>query len=520
MEPNVTAARAPDAADPVSAPATALPADFVRQRFQPGSAQPNQRQLYLILKDGVRSHRLPAGLRLPPTREMARALGIARNTVVHAYQQLALEGFVTGSVGRGTFVADVGARAPHPPRHQARAALPRGANVPAHARDGARLSSRGQAVLDHAAAGAQQWGAFMPGVPEVRHFPVATWLRLHARAWRSAAPEDFSYATGAGAPELRAAVAAYVKTTRGVRCDAGQVVITSGTQQSLTLVAQLLADPGERAWVEDPGSWGARSVLRACGLQLVPVPLDAQGLAPGPELRHAPPPRLVFVSPSHQYPTGVLMSHARRIQLLRYAAASGAWIVEDDYDSEFRYGTQPLPALQGLDEHDRVVYLGTFSKTLFPSLRIAYLIVPPALVQPLTRALVELFREGRTLQQRVLASFITEGHYARHVHRMRRLYAARRSLLIDGLRRRFGADLEVLGGDAGLHLNLALPAHVDDAALARETLARGVITRPLSLYFLRQPPPQRGLLLGYGAVATGDIARALDVVGDVIERHL
>jgi GntR family transcriptional regulator/MocR family aminotransferase len=214
------------------------------------------------------------------------------------------------------------------------------------------------------------------------------------------------------------------------------------------------------------------------------------------------------------------MSHGRRNQLLRYAAARGAWIIEDDYDSEFRYGTRPLPALQGLDEHDRVVYLGTFSKTLFPSLRIAYLVLPPDLVEPFTRALNELFREGNTLQQRVLASLIAEGHYARHVRRMRRLYSARRALLIESLRRRFGSSLTVLGSDAGLHLTLALPDGVDDAALASETLARGVITRPLSLYSLRRPPPMRGLLLGYGSVASDELAPALEIVARVIEAPL
>lgn len=498
---------------PIGAQATASLPDFVLRQFLRPSPEPNHRQLYRILEDGVRSRRLPAGLRLPPTREMARALGIARNTVVHAYDQLTLEGFVSSRVGRGTFVADLGVPAAPAEQLVAHVGAEAGAGETA-------FSTRGESVLAHAAASPRQWGAFMPGLPEVRQLPAATWLRLQARAWRSAAPEHFSYATGAGAPELRAAIADYLQSTRGVRCDADRVVVTSGTQQSLMLVAQLLADPGDRVWIEDPGYWGARSVFRACGLRLVPVPLDEQGLAPGPELRRAATPRLIFVSPSHQYPTGVLMSHARRTQLLHYAASRGSWIVEDDYDSEFRYGTRPLPALQGLDEHRRVVYLGTFSKTLFPSLRIAYLVLPPDLVEPFTRALVELFREGQTLQQRVLAAFIAEGHYARHVRRMRRLYATRRALLIEGLRRRFGADLTVLGGDAGLHLALALPEGVDDAALARTMLERGVVTRPLSLYSLRRPPPLRGLLLGYGSVANDEIGPALEVVADTIEGHL
>ena len=211
-------------------------------------------------------------------------------------------------------------------------------------------------------------------------------------------------------------MAEYLQGTRGVVCTPEQVVITSGTQQSLHLVAQLLADPGDAVWLEDPGYWGARSVFRALGLKLVPVPVDADGLAPGPEhLRE--PPRAMFVSPSHQYPTGALMSHGRRRQLLDYAAVHGVWVVEDDYDSEFRYGARPLPALQGLDEHGRVIYLGTFSKTLFPAMRLAYLVLPPELVDAFARALNELFREGQTLQQAVLARFLAEGHYASHIRK-------------------------------------------------------------------------------------------------------
>ena len=487
--------------------ASALP-DSVLRHFDRQSGEYDHRQLYRILQTGIRDARLSAGLKLPPTRALAQALGIARNTVVHVYEQLALEGYVQAGVGRGTFVAEIGPRlvASAPPRP--RAAAPMRSKL---------LSRRGGEVVLQAGAGRQQWGAFAPGVPEVRMFPSQVWSRLHARLWRSAAPRQLSYATGAGDPDLRQALAEYLQRARGVVCSADQVVITSGTQQSLHLIAQLLADPGDAVWLEDPGYWGARSVFRALGMKLVPVPVDGEGLAPGAaHLRE--PPRAMFVSPSHQYPTGALMSHGRRRQLLEYAAVHGVWVVEDDYDSEFRFGARPLPALQGLDEHGRVIYLGTFSKTLFPALRMAYLVLPPDLVESFTRALTELYREGQSLQQAVLARFLAEGHFASHVRRMRTVYAARHDALVDAIGRHFGASLPVIGGDAGLHLVLGLPSAVDDRVAVDRIGRAGVVTRPLSLYHLDQEAaPVKGLLLGYGAVPEEEIASQFTLLARALE---
>jgi len=485
----------------------ALP-DFVLRQFDRQCGEYDHLQLFRILETGIRQSSLPAGLKLPPTRVLAQALGIARNTVVHVYEQLALEGYVQAGVGRGTYVAQLGLR----PIEAASAPSP----APARR---ALLSRRGEELVEHAGAGRLQWGAFTPGVPEVRMFPTQVWNSLQSRLWRRATPEQLTYATGAGDAGLRQAVAEYLQGTRGVACSPEQVVITSGTQQSLLLVAQLLADPGDTAWLEDPGYWGARSMFRATGLKLLPVNVDAEGLAPTPQQLRKPP-RLMFVSPSHQYPNGALMSHRRRRQLLDYAAAQGVWVVEDDYDSEFRYGTRPLPALQGLDEHGRVIYLGTFSKTLFPSLRVAYLVLPPDLVEGFSRALNELFREGHTMQQAVLARFLAEGHYATHIRRMRTVYSARHDALIHSIRQQFGNQLRVIGGDAGLHLVLGLPPSVDDHAVARDAQRAGVTTRPLSMYYMRKPAADTGLLLGYGAVREEEIGPSFARLAKVVRRHL
>ncbi|GHC96134.1 GntR family transcriptional regulator [Pseudorhodoferax aquiterrae] len=488
--------------------AQALP-DFVLQQFAPGNGEYNHQQLYRILQGGIRQSTLAPGLKLPPTRAMAQALGIARNTVVQVYEQLVLEGLAQAGVGRGTYVAEAA------PGFVGRVrAAPRGGGA-----DASPLSLRGSDLVQGALASPLQWGAFTPGVPEVRMFPAKVWSRLQSQAWREVQPAHLSYATGAGHPALREAIADYLGGTRGVACDAAQVVVTSGTQQALHLVAHLLADSGDRVWLEDPGYWGARAMFRAAGLTLEPVDLDAEGLAPSaPQLEK--PPRLMFLSPAHQYPTGVLMSHGRRRQLLDYAARHRVWIVEDDYDSEFRFAARPLPALQGLDEQGRVLYLGTFSKTLYPSLRLAYLVLPRDLVESFTRALNELYREGQTLQQVVLARFLREGHYARHIRRMRSVYATRRAALIEAVTARFGTRLPLLGSDAGLHLVLGLPHAVDDAAVADQALAAGVMTRPLSMYSLRRPAPHKGLVLGYGAVTEPEIRAGFARLAAVLARHV
>ena len=499
----------PKTVQPTSGRSAALP-DFVLRQFDRGSTEYNHRQLYLILQTGIRDAVLAAGNRLPSTRLLAKALGIARNTVVHVYEQLALEGYLQAGVGRGTFVADLGPRLVRPP-----VAL----SVVGPAVGRSTLSHRGAQLMQAQGASPLQWGAFTPGVPEVRLFPSSIWNRLQARMWRSATPQELSYATGAGAPDLRKALAEYLQGTRGVACTAEQIVVTSGTQQSLHLVAQMLADPGDSFWLEDPGYWGARSVFRAMGLKLVPVPVDAEGMAPS--ARHLrTPPKAMFVSPSHQYPTGAVMSHGRRQQLLDFAAVQGVWVVEDDYDSEFRYGARPLPALQGLDAHGRVIYLGTFSKTLFPALRLAYLVLPSDLVTGFTRALTELYREGQTPQQLVLARFMSEGHYASHIRRMRSVYGARHDALIFAIRHHFGDQLPVIGGDAGLHLVLGLPPHVDDRAVVDQIGHVRIMARPLSLYHMQQPAAARGLLLGYGAVSEEDIPAQFARLAHVVQRFL
>ncbi|MCO5396836.1 PLP-dependent aminotransferase family protein [Ralstonia soli] len=504
--------------------------DYLQRRFDrldraDAAGEPDHRRLYRVLQEGILRDELQPGTRLPSSRQLASELGIARNTVIHVYEQLGVEGYVSAGVGSGTFVADTAPDrldATPPP------SLPVAAPITEAATPSApMLSTRGRALVRDAGASSRQWGAFMPGVPEVRMFPARIWSRLHNRLLRKPSPALLTYPVGAGYLPLRTALADYLRTARGVRCEPEQIIITAGIHPSLQLIAQLLCDAGDSAWIEDPGYWGVRSVLTAAGVRTVPLPVDDEGMrfevpmsAPtrGRQRRGQPaaPPKLMVVSPSHQYPLGSVMSLARRRALLATAQATDAWIVEDDYDSEFRYGSRPLPSLQGLDEGGRVLYMGTFSKVLFPSLRIGYLVVPPALADAFATGLSEMFRGGQILTQAVLADFIAEGHFVSHIRRMRGVYAQRREALLASIANEFGEALPVHDGASGLHLVLGLPAGTDDVAVANRALANDVVTRPLSRYYQDETRREPGLLLGYGHVETEHIAARFHTLANAV----
>lgn len=488
--------------------AKTLLSDWLHLQLERDSAEPLYRQLFRLLQRAILSRELPANARLPSSRLLAAELGIARNTVTQVYEQLAVEGYVVSRGGSGTFVADSG------PDEIVGAAPPRPVVTAAPT-----LSARGRRLIDTAGVASRQLGAFMPGVPDMTAFPGRVWSRLQNKYWRRTRPDLMTYAPGGGYRPLREALATYLRTARSVNCAPEQIVITAGIHQSIDLAVRLLADGGDRAWVEEPCYWGIRSVLQSGGLTLEPVPVDAEGMDPGGRGSHGAP-RLILVTPSHQYPLGVVMSLARRRTLLEYARRHGSWIVEDDYDSEFRYGSRPLACLQGLDSAGRVLYAGSFSKTLFPGLRIGYLVVPEALAPAFATGSAELYREGQMLTQAVLADFIAEGHLSSHIRRMRGLYRERRRVLMEAIASRFGDRLPIMGDNAGLHLVIALPAGTDDRAVAEAALARGVAVRPLSNYYTEPGRAQAGLLLGYGGVPVEGIAPAFAILGDIIEETL
>jgi GntR family transcriptional regulator/MocR family aminotransferase len=467
-----------------------------------------QRQVYAALREAILAGRLRPGTRLPSSRTLANDLGAARNTVVGAFEQLAAEGYVEARVGDGTRVATV---LPETLLHARRSQVPHvsGASAPHLSRRGRALVAARRPLAD------ANRRAFQPGLPALEEFPRELWARLLGRRSRMPARGSLGYGHPAGLPSLRQAIAAYVGGARGVTCDADQVIVVAGAQAGLDLACRLLLDAGDAAWIEDPGYLGARGALLGAGASLVPVPVDEEGIDVEAG-RRAGPARLVYVTPSHQFPLGATMSLARRLALLAWAAEADAWVLEDDYDSEYRYSGRPIAAMQGLDPAGRVIYVGTFSKTMFPALRAGYLVVPPALVDPFGAA-VRLTGQGvPAADQAALADFITEGHFAAHVRRMRALYAGRREHLVGSLRRRLSGTLEIVPSEGGMQLAATLPAGVDDAAASRAADGGGIVAPPLALYHLGTRR-RRGLHLGYASVREREMGPAVERLARALE---
>ncbi|MGH7630626.1 MAG: PLP-dependent aminotransferase family protein [Gemmatimonadales bacterium] len=470
------------------------------------------RQLYAELRAMMLDGRLPPGRQLPATRLLAAELGVSRNTVAGAFDQLRAEGYLEARERSGTFVAarlpDALLRAPKP-------VAARRVEAAGH-----RLSARGRRLTETALPMLRtrdtRLQPFRSGVPAIDAFPRRVWGRLLARRWRRGSV-SLAYGDAEGDAALRSAVADHVRGARGARCTDDRVVIVNGSQQALDLAARVALDPGDSAWVEEPGYWGVRAALAAAGARLVPVPVNAEGLEVEAGAARAPDARVVCVAPSHQFPLGVMMSAARRLELLAWARRAGAWVLEDDYDSEYRYASRPLACLQGLDDAGCVVYIGTFSKTVFPALRLGYVIAPPGMVDALQSARAAADRHSPVLEQGVLADFIGEGHYARHVRRMRALYEERRDALRDAVERRLAGLMELGAMDAGMHAIGWLPAGADDGRVSSALLAAGVDAAPMSNYWMGAGA-RSGLMLGYAAYeprvireAVGRMARVLEI---------
>ena len=463
--------------------------------------KPLYRQLYEGYRDAIVEGRLRAGQRLPSTRTLAGELGVSRIPVLNAFEQLLAEGYFESQVGAGTFVAR---------SLPGEASGPAAAAAGTAARPGRRIVARKPGVPPRREPDA--WlrgsGAFRMSEVALDHFPFQVWSRLINRHGRNPRRSLLGYGDPMGHRPFREALAAYLRTARAVRCEAGQIMVVSGSQQALEVSARVLLDPGDDVWVEEPGYGGARDALAMAGARLVPVPVDDEGLDVAAGIRRSPRPRAIYVTPSHQYPLGVTMSASRRLRLLDLARRRGAWILEDDYDSEYRYDSLPIAALQGLDRDARVVYVGTFSKVLFPGLRMGYLVIPADLVTRFAaaREVMDIFPPP--LFQAVLADFIGEGHLGRHLRRMRQLYRDRRGVLVEALRRELGSTLCVLGDQAGAHLVAAFLKGSGDRRVALRAAREGLRVMPLSSCYLGRPTRQ-GVVLGYGGTDVSDIAQGV-----------
>jgi GntR family transcriptional regulator/MocR family aminotransferase len=465
-----------------------------------GASRPLYDQLYRDLRQAILSSQLLPGMQLPSTRALADELGLSRNTVLGAYDQLEAEGYLQSRVGSGTYVAQELPEALRSVRGESHL-NPSSQRFSDDAGDASPLSERGGALTDlqlSAFRPDEKPRAFRPGLPALDAFPIETWSRLVSRRWRSLPASTLGYRRSTGFPPLRETIAAYLQESRGACCSPEQVIVVSGTQQAITLVAHVLLDPGDRAWIEDPGYPRAKGAFRWAGAQTVPVPLDREGLDVDAG-RTRGDAQIAYVTPSHQYPLGITMSLSRRLELLEWANETGAWILEDDYDSEYRYEGRPIAALQGLDDAGRVIYVGSFSKVLFPALRLGYLVVPEPLIEPFSAAKSIVERCPPLVPQMAATDFLEEGHFKRHLRRMRTLYAERQSVLIESLREQMGGPVDVSSDEAGLHLTLFLDAASRDEAVSEAAEARGVTAPPLSFY-AADALDQNGLVLGYAAV--------------------
>jgi GntR family transcriptional regulator/MocR family aminotransferase len=467
-------------------------------RIDHSLATPLHDQLYAGIRSAILAGQLRANTRLPSTRRLAHELAISRNTVLEAYAQLLAEGYITGQVGSGTYVS------PTLPDAVLQLQTTTSLSYPVPARN---PSQRGKLLAATPVSAARDTGtlrAFRPGLPAFETFPFEIWSRLMARHWRQPPPELLSYGSPRGYPPLREAIAEYLLASRGVRCTPEQIIIVAGSQQALDLATRVLLDIGDRAWIEDPGYLGARGALTSAGAEIVPVPVDGEGLDMTAGISQCPDARLVYITPSHQFPLGVTMSLPRRLALLEWAHRTGAWILEDDYDSEYRYTGRPLPALQGLDSENRTIYLGTLSKTLFPSLRLGYMVVPPDLIAPFVAAKALADRHAPSIEQAVLADFIAQGHFVRHVRRTRVLYAERQATLVEAVERELSGLLELEPAEAGMHLVARLPHNIDDQLVSAKAAEYGVEAPALSTYGVAPLRP-RGLILGYAAFSQAEI---------------
>lgn len=473
---------------------------FKQKPLALSAATPIYQQLYDYLRTAILSGQLAMGTQLPSTRALAAELGVSRNTVLSAYDQLFAEGYLEAVGGKGTFVTH---SLPDP------VSQPRTPKAPSRRQP--ILSQPASTLLDTPTMPGgfsirQAKQAFKAGMPALDHFPYSIWERMLTREAHRLHPQTLMYQDVAGYRPLREAIADHVLLARQVHCTPDQVIIVTGSQGGLHLAARVLLNPGDWAWMEDPGYIGARRALVAAGARISFVPVDQDGLNVDAGIAQAPDARLAYLTPSHQFPLGRTLSLRRRLDLLNWAKSHSAYILEDDFDSEFRFAGRPLASLQGLDDSESVIYVGTFSKVLFPALRIGYVIVPPGLVDAFLGFRAAMDHHHPILEQVVLTDFITEGHFSRHIRRMRGLYANRRGLLLDALH---NSPLRLDASATGMHLIGWLPAGVSDEQVAQRAAERQVSVSPVSA-FTAQVNIAAGLVLGYAAIDEAEIRRGAE----------
>lgn len=477
-------------------------------KIERGGAKKISIQLYMALRDLLLSGGLAPGERLPATRILAGEIGVSRTTVIDAIERLVSEGLLEARVGSGTYVSPALAGRleprPRPDAETATKATPRLSYATRHAIP----EFVGRARLPHRSQ------AFTTALPALDAFPMAQWAKLSARHWRKSRDDIMGYGEPFGHAPLRAAIARQLNASRGIKCAPEQIFITNGAQRAFSLIGGMLVNPGEPIWFENPGAIGARNAFVAIGAIPVPVAVDHEGLCVEDGLAKAPHFSLAFVTPSHQQPLGHVMSLPRRLALLKAASEADAMIVEDDYDGEFYFGDQPPPTLKSIDTHGRVIYVGTFSKSLFPSLRLGYALVPDGLVESFERVCSTWLSGVPTVTQAIIAEFIDEGMFATHIRTMRQVYRARHDLLISAGRRLAG-KIDLLPAKSGLHAVGMLGPGLDEADIVKRAGRAGVVVAGLGRY-ASAPIAERGLVFGFGCAAPDDIRNGLETLDQLL----
>jgi GntR family transcriptional regulator/MocR family aminotransferase len=474
------------------------------------SKKPLHRQIYEAYRAAILNRHVHPGQQIPSTRGLTSELGISRLPILNAYSQLLAEGYLEARPGAGTFVSST---------------LPEHSTTIQHAGISANKSSSGHRPVSRRSSVLPRYnlpprifgrGAFSVGQIPTEEFPFRIWSKLIMRCTRNVQTAALHYSDPMGSETFRETIADYLRTSRGVVCDARQILIVSGSQQALEIASRVLTDSGDDVWIEEPGYPLAWQVFKMAGCRLIPVPVDEEGLNVSAGHRRSRKARVVYTTPSHQYPLGVTMSASRRLQLLDWAQRSGSWIIEDDYDSEYRYDNKPIASLQGLDRHARVVYVGTFSKTLFPSLRVGYLVVPLDLLERFVavRHAMDIFPSQ--LYQAVLTDFIQEGHYARHIRRTRLTYCERRNALVDALRHEC-PEVKVLGEDGGMHLVATLPKGIHDGQISERASLEKLWLWRLSPCYLDRTRSRQGFILGFGSTTAHEIPKAVHRLRSLIK---
>ncbi|TCD15407.1 PLP-dependent aminotransferase family protein [Oricola cellulosilytica] len=469
-------------------------------------------QLAAALRDLILSGALQPGERLPSSRTLARDQGVSRTTAVNVYDKLTAEGLIESRVGAGAYVSDA--------LEQGGAAVP-----PVSTRNAAALSGVRPRLAQLSSDASEQYfpridhpekpRSFITGTPAYDAFPVALWARLTARYWRQARSTIMRYPDADGLMDLRKAVASHLRANRGILCSPEEIFIFNGAQDAFNRIGAMLLDPGDTVWFENPGPIGARNSLISAGAKLVPLPIDDEGIDVATGLLKAPDFRLAFVTPAHQHPLGVTMSLRRRFELLRAADQAGAWIVEDDYVGEFHYAGRPVPTLKNVDTSGRVIYVGTFSKTLFPALRLGFVVAPPELVDVFHRIAGATMQGAPTEMQSVVASFIEEGHFAAHIRRMRRIYGERRKALMEAANDHLPGLLTVKATDTGLHAFGELAPHFDENEVSHRAAVLGLLASPVSRFAIGDVK-QQGLILGFSGVPPREIDAGVTTLAELL----